>query len=409
MKKISFRSILLATLLILLVALPGVLPYSLILPHVKTSLSNHVQGQVNIDSMSFSYLPTPQFSLHTISIDSPEQAHIQQAIIPVTARNILSLGRALYGINLINAVVTPQFASKLATRLQPQTPAIRIDAMSLENVSIKLEQGPLGPFSAQLAFNKNNQIETLDIHSLDNKAQLQIQPSGPDQFKILFSADHWTPPFAHPVNFEYVQLSGEANSSGMIISEIRAGLYNGLITGKGELSWNNHWQLNGRIEAKNIRAEPFIAIFSPKTRATGILRGEGTFQYQSEHFVQLLDTPVLQGSFSIQDGILHNIDLITPLKTPLENKVQLGGQTRFDQFSGVLSARGHSVNLRKLQLDAGKFHATGELSIRNEQIFGGTHTSLNAGALRATSQARLSGTLDHAELHPGDTWRPLTE
>ncbi len=406
MKNISARTIILILLAIAVGVLPLVFPYSLVKDKLEARLGQTLHGKVEIGNMHFSYLPTPAFLLDQVTIDSADAASIKQIFIPITPRNLLSFGRTLHDVALSEPVFSHNFALTLPERLAQQTQATHLDKLILDNASLRMEQGTLGPFAAELDFKENGQIEILTVHSPDNKVQLQIQPATPGNFTVHFSAKHWQLPFAYPVNFEYINLAGQANSEALQITDIRAGLYNGLITGNGQLLWNGRWQLSGQIQAKNIRAEPLIAVFSPVTRATGILHGDGTFRFNADHYAKLFDTPKLQGHFTIADGMVHNIDLITPLKSPAPDIVRYGGQTSFNQLRGTLGVQGKAVSLRGVHLDAGKFRANGDLSVQEGKLSGGAAATLSAGSIVVSNQVSLSGTLTAPELRSGGAWRP---
>ncbi len=406
MKHISTRMITLILLTISTGVLPLVFPYDLIKGKLEARLGQTLRGKVEIGKISFSYQPSPAFLLDQVIIDSADAASIKLITIPVTPRNLLSFGRTLHDVALSEPVFSRSFALTLPERLAQQTPTTRLDKLTLSNASARLEQGTLGPFSAELDFKENGQIETLTVHSPDIKVQLQIQPATPGNFTVHFSAKHWQLPFAHPVNFEYINLAGQANREALQITDIRAGLYNGLVTGNGQLRWNGRWQLSGQIQAKNIHAEPLITVFSPITRATGILHGNGSFRFHADHYAKLFDSPQLQAHITIADGMVHNLDLITPLKSPTPDRVYHGGQTSFNLLRGTLGIQGKSVNLRGIRLDAGKFLAAGELSVHEGRLSGGATTTLSAGSVAASNQVSLSGTLAAPELRSGGTWRP---
>ncbi|MDR3410313.1 MAG: AsmA family protein [Formivibrio sp.] len=406
MKNISARTIFFIILISAVAVLPLVFPYNLVKNKLEARLNQTLHGKFNIGEIHFSYLPTPAFQLDQVTIDSADEASIRQIKIPVTPRNLLSFGRALHGVTLIEPVFSRNFALSLPDRLPQETAGPHIDKLVLDQASIKLEQSTLGPYSSELNFKANGQIEALNLNSPDGKVQLQIQPVSAGNFKVSFSAQNWQLPFAYPVNFEYINMVGLANSEALQITDIQAGLYNGLVTGHGQLLWKGAWQLSGQIQAKNIRAEPLIAVFSPVTRATGLLHGDGSFRFNASNYIQLFDTPQLLGHFTIMDGLIHNLDLITPLKSNSSEIVQHGGQTSFNLLRGTLGIQGKTVSLRGVHIEAGKFLANGELLVREGKLSGGAAATLSAGSIAVSNQASLSGTLAAPELRTGSAWRP---
>lgn len=408
MKNVSTRIIIAALFVLIAGLLPLVFPYNLLKPNLESRLGQTLHGKVEIGKIHFSFLPKPAFRLEQVTIDSADAAQIRQVVIPTTLRNLLGFGRALHEVKLVEPVFSRRFALGLSDRLASESP-LRLGKLALENIVIRTEQGALGPFTAEIAFKADHRLDTVTAHLAGGKAELQIQPAGPGNFTVIFSAKNWQLPIAHPVNFEYINMTGQANSERLQITDIRAGLYNGLVTGNGQLLWNGRWQLGGQLQARNIRAEPLIAVFSPVTRATGLLQGEGSFRFNADHYARLFDTPQLQGRFTLVDGLLHNIDLITPLKSSSPEIVRHGGQTSFNLLRGALAVQGKAVSLRAVHLDAGKFRANGDLSVRDGKLSGGAISTLNAGSMTASNQVTLSGTLDSPELRSGGAWRPSSE
>lgn len=407
MKNVSTRILILVLLVIAAGLLPLVLPYGMLKPKLESHLSQALRGKVEIGRIHFSYLPKPALLLEELTLDSADAAQIKQVVIPASLRNLLGFGKSLHEVKLSGPVFSRAFALGLPERLSSESP-LRLGEIALDDVVLNTEQGALGPFKAKIALTSDHRFETLTAQLADGKANLQIQPAGSGNFSMIFSAKNWQLPISHPLNVEYLNLTGQTNGDALQITDLRAGLYHGLVTGSGQLRWNGRWQLSGQIQAKNIQAEPLIAAFSPVTRATGLLQGEGAFRFNADHYTRLFDTPQLQGRFTLVDGLLHNIDLITPLKSSSTEIVRHGGQTSFNQLRGTLGVQGKTVSLRAVQLDAGKFRASGDVSVREGKLAGGAASTLSTGSMTATNQVTLSGTLDSPELRSGGTWRPAT-
>lgn len=410
MKRIPTPLIVAALLAALIALIPLVFPYSLIQARLETRFSRIVHGKVEIGKIHFSYTPLPAFMLDKVKIDSPDEAFIERISIPFTPRNLLNFGRELHEVSLDGATFSRGFMLGLPARLTPDnTKRTRIDQIKFENASLKLAQGMLGPVAGFFDFHPDGRLEKLSIHSPDSKLLLEIQPAEASTFNVQFSAKNWKLPFGHPVEFEYINMTGKANTDALLITDIHAGIYNGLVTGNGQLQWADRWKLSGKIFARSIRAEQLVSVFSPVTRTTGILGGDGTFAYEADNYLHAFDAPRLAGRFSIQDGMLHNIDLITPLKSPSQEVIRNGGQTNFNVLSGSISVQPDTISLHNLHLESGKFRANGDLLLRGGKLTGGAAATLNAGTIIVSNQISLTGTLAAPELRSGGAWRPRSE
>ncbi len=406
------KKILIGSTILLSIAasLPLIMPYATFKNSLETKLSQMNGGKTQIAQIEFSYQPTPVFILRDVVIERPETAKIAEIIIPVTSYNVLNWGQSMRNVLIRNAVLSRSFAFDLPNRIKTdQHNGFKIDRLALENVSIKLDRRTVGPIDGELRFNANGNIEDLVIRGDQNRVEIQVQPTEPGQFKVQFNARNWELPLGQPVKFEFLKLIGTADADGWSISDIRADLYGGLVTGSAQLNWQSNWQLTGHIFAKNIAVEPLMRLYSPITRSTGRMNADARFKYQGATEQQLFKQAQIQGRFLIQDGTLHNFDLITPLKSQNPTTLRRGGQTSFSSLSGGIAINDNTVMLHNLILQSGKFQARGDLRISQQKMSGSINTQLAAGAMMANNQLSISGQLAAPELHSRGALRPNHE
>lgn len=408
MSKSSRAFLALAALAGLIVYAPLTLSYERFIPDLQTRLGQLTHSKVTIGKISFGYLPRPAFTLEQIRIGPPEPATIGRITVPVSFSTLVSMGRDIDEVQAENITVSPRLALSLSGRLTPVSDGqTRIRKAMLINASVALKQESLGPMDALLEFKPDGTIDRLTIQTKDNNAVLQIQPANtPGAFDVLFSAKDWKPPLANPVKFDAILLTGKATADSLQVSEARASLYDGALSGNARLEWRQRLILTGQITARGLKAEPLIGLFSPDTRASGQLAGDGAFRFESTRFQQLFDAPQLQGRFILSEGAIHNLDLVSPLKSAEPGQKRQGGQTSFNLLSGNIDIQGQDVVLRGLKLESGKFRAQGEARIRNGKLSGGATTTLASDNILAGNNVTFSGTLAAPELQSGGTWRP---
>lgn len=408
MKKIHLLAPVIVTLLGLSISAPLLISYDKHIPGIQTKLGQHLNSKVEIGRITFSYLPSPAFTLEKIRIGNEESASIGKITLPVTTRLLLSAGSEIEVAHLESVTVSPRFALALPSHLTPNTKKpLRIRKASLSNAIVTLKQETLGPLDALLEFKPDNSIDRLSLRSAEGNSTLEIQPADTSgTFNVHFLAKDWKLPYAYPVKFDAIQLIGKATAESLQITEARGSLYEGVITGRAQLDWRNQPALSGQITARGIKGEALIRLFSPVTRTSGQLAGDATFRYEANSLKTLFDTPRLQGRFILSDGMIHNLDLSAPLRSSSPEQKRHGGQTSFNLFSGNISVQGKDVALRGLKLESGKFRASGEVSIRDGKLSGGAGTSIGNGELIATNRVTLSGTLAAPELQSGGAWRP---
>ncbi|SFN30736.1 AsmA-like C-terminal region [Formivibrio citricus] len=411
MNKSSRALLVLAALAGLIASAPLALPYQRLIPDLQSQLGQRLHSKITIGQIDFSYLPRPAFTLKQVRIENREIATIGTITIPASLRLLLSAGRDLDEIQARNISLPPHFALALPGIFSTTgSNDFRIRKVRLANASLVWKQESLGPADAMLDFKPDGTIDNLTLESADGHAVLQIRPTNrTGNFDVLFNAKDWKPPFNPGIKFDAIRLEGLASADSLRITEARASLYDGALTGNARLDWHQRPTLTGQISARGIKAEPLLSLFSPETRVSGQLAGDGIFRYESATIKTLLDAPRLQGNFILNEGMIHNLDLASALKSTDAGPRRQGGQTSFSLFSGNIRVQGRDVSLRNLKLEAGKFRAQGEATIRAGKLAGGATLTLASGNILAGGHVTFGGTLAAPELQSGGTWRPAPD
>ncbi|MBM5571997.1 MULTISPECIES: AsmA-like C-terminal region-containing protein [Deefgea] len=399
-----------AVIIGLAAALPLVFPYDAFKSDLENTLSTINGGKTTIAKIEFSYQPAPVFTLRNVVIDSADAAQIAEVLIPVTSYNLLNFSKSIRDVTIRNATFSRRFALDLPNRIKSDSnKGVQIDRLKLEQASVKLESSTVGPVDGELHFNPDGSIGDLVIRADQGRAEIQVQPASAGEFKVQFNAKGWELPFTYPVKFDFLKLMGTANADGLQIPDIRGDIYGGIVTGSAQLSWGQEWVLTGQLFSKSINVEPLMTIFSPITRSTGRMNSDVTFKYQSPSYHQLFKEPQIQGRFIIQDGTLHNFDLITPLKSQSPTVLRRGGQTNFSSLAGGIAINSNSIKLSNLILESGKLRSRGNVVIQNGKISGSVASQLAAGAIIVSNNLSIAGLLSAPELRSEGANRPQSE
>lgn len=391
-------------------ALPLVFPYDAFKSQLEQKLSTFNSGKTTIAKIDFSYQPAPVFTLHNVVIDHPQTARIGEVIIPVTSYNLLNFGKSIRDVVVRNAEFSRAFALDIPNRVKSDaTNGVKIDRLNLEQASVRLESSIVGPIDGELHFNPDGSIGDLVIRADQGRAEIQVQPASAGEFKVQFNAKGWELPFGYPVKFDFLKLMGTANAEGLQIPDIRGDIYGGIVTGSAQLSWGQEWVLTGQVFSKTLNVEPLITIFSPITRSTGRMNSDVTFKFQSASYNQLFKQPQIQGRFIIQDGTLHNFDLITPLKSQSPTILRRGGQTNFSTLAGGISINSKYIELHSMILESGKLRSRGNVRIQDGKISGSAASQLSAGAVAVSNNLQITGLLSAPELRSEGANRPQSE
>lgn len=391
-----------------LAALPLVIPYDRWTPDIERALKQRLDIDTHVGGIAFSYDPRPQLVLSGVTLGKNGEGAIGKVVIPVTLRNLMHMRSELADVTLQDAQLQQDFAVSLPARLKPSQSdkEVRFASLKLDNATVALRKGAIGPMSGLVKLNPDGTFKDITVTDKDGRGELNIKPLN-EKFSLEFTGRNWTLPGGYDARFDQLVMRGLADHDGITIDYISGLIFGAAAIGQAQLTWGDGWKLSGSLETKGMQAEPLISLFSASTRATGRLTANATFQYAGEDYETLFQKPHIEMQFTLNDGDLHNFDLITPLKSQDPSMLRRGGQTRYDSFSGLAVLDNDVVTLSKLQLNGGKFTASGNVAINDKrQISGHVSARLSAGALAVSAPLAISGKLDSPEIRSGGAFKP---
>lgn len=398
----------LIVVLAILAVVPLVIPYDHFKPRIEKAMHDRLQSDVAIESISFSYSPKPQLVLANITLGQHGEGTVGQATIPLTLRNLLYINHELTDIMLSTVQLRQDFAISLPSRLRPNPGHrdLQFATLKFENANVILHKGAFGPMFGNVKFKDDGTIKEINIADKDDRAEINIRPQN-DKFALDFAAKNWTLPGAYEARFDQLVLRGVADQNGIDIDEVNGLIFGAAAVGQAQLSWQDGWKLSGTLETKSMQAEPLCGLVSENTRATGRLAATAKFQFAAADYENLFKQPNISANVIINDGELHNLDLIEPLKSQDPTRLRRGGQTRFDTLSGVFTTDGTTASITNINLNGGKFTTTGSLAIdANHQLSGHLNTRLSSGPIVVDAPLTVSGTLNSPELRTGGAYKP---
>ncbi|MGQ5524902.1 hypothetical protein ACUHMQ_16805 [Chitinimonas sp. PSY-7] len=400
--------IIVVVLAAILAAVPMLIPYDSFKSDMEQSLSGRFGTKVQIGNIAFSYSPKPQVQLQSVAFGQAGENTVEKIAIPLTVRNVLRLNQSLSDISVESASIKHDFALSIPERLKipPSEDDLRIASLKLTDLKLQLPKNTVGPLSGSFSFKPDGALNSITLTSEDGHVNLQVKPAE-GQLALYLDARNWVAPGKYPVRFDQLVLRGLADKNGLLIDEISAMLFGSVATGQAQLDWVDGWKLHGTVQTRSMQVEPLIALASPITRATGRMTAAATFDFFSDDYSTLLDQPTIEVKFSLTDGRLHNLDLITPLKSSNPSVLQRGGQTTFDTLVGTYTLDKDIVTLSNLALNSGKFTASGKVIIDDKgDLRGNLATRLASGVIVINAPLRIDGTLKAPELRSSGASKP---
>jgi len=186
--------------------------------------------------------------------------------------------------------------------------------------------------------------------------------------------------------------------------KINIRIYRGQVTGNADLSWNTNWRLNGHIKVESLSVQGPSSLVSKSTYLSGSLFGNGNFAADTKDAGQLLENLHADFRFQVNQGVLHGLDLVRAANLLLKQG-QRGGETEFDEFSGLLNVTMENTakqyHLRELKLSSGILAANGELKVsRNKKLDGVVEVKVKRSASLVSIPLQVSGTLNNPVVLP---------
>ncbi len=303
---------------------------------------------VRIGSIHIALLPRPHLRLENIAIGKEQQIRIAsmkaaQEIRATLSRRMAFTSIAIDGLQLPQAFIARTLWGK------GDDHALHVDRVTVTHLTLELQGKAVPDFDLDAVFGPKG-LQSAELSRVENDLSVMLQVEG-GKTQIEVSARRFVMPFAERMELEALSAKGTVSALGLDFNEFSARSFDGALRGSARLNWRDGWRLEGKIKATGIDAIRLgVSVFSG-----GRLDGEGNYAMRAAAPEKLLDALRLDGSFSVQNGTIANIDLTRLVeRTPAE-----GGSTPFSELSGSVLAEEGRIQLRQLRLAAGTLSSGG--------------------------------------------------
>jgi uncharacterized protein involved in outer membrane biogenesis len=158
--------------------------------------------------------------------------------------------------------------------------------------------------------------------------------------------------------------------SKLTIPNIDVALYGGKLTGDALVNWQKNWKVSGNLSVNNLSVQQPSSMVSKAVYLSGNLFGKGNFSATAKEAGHLADNLQANFQFKVNNGVLHGLDLVKVASLLIKQK-QGGGETQFDEFSGLLNMAGKQYHLRNLKISSGLLVASGQVKIMPNKTLDG--------------------------------------
>ncbi len=439
-KRLKYLLIAAGLLLLVVIAVPLMIPTSAYLGPLQEQASKALGTKVVIGDLRFALAPLPHATATNIDIGEGAIKLEKMAIYP-TLSTLFSAVREIRTIDAENLSVTPKGVDLLGAlaggppddkpadkagekagakggKGKPAAapadkpaetgagdkpgggaPPVAIGRLKLKNANVELASGKLPPIDVDVQLTGGTSVDNALVSIDGGKAKLKVDPQG-DGWNIDFAASDWVLPVGAPLKFDSLKAVGRATREGLSLPDITAKLYSGAVKAKADLNWGKVWRLAGNAEIDDLDIAPALKAMKLNASLSGRLDAKGPFSAQAPKPAGLSDVLNADFAFNVKNGVLHGFDLATAASSIFKSGSK-GGQTKFDQLSGNAIIVGHGYRMRNVQVASGSLAARGNVDISPaKQLAGRVEVDLKTGIAKVGVPLNVSGTVSDPVLLP---------
>jgi len=242
------------------------------------------------------------------------------------------------------------------------------------------------------------QLNKAALESADGALSATVTPEQ-DMHIISVQAKKWTLPVGLPVLIDKAVIEMHLKKERLEVPRIEMDLYGGRVTANLDLLWHKDWRTNGKVKVEAMSVKEPGRLISQAVYLSGQLSGNGVFSGSAKDAGKLLDNINANFTFNVHDGVVHGVDLMKVAS--LLTKQTTGGETAFDEFSGVANAKGKQYHLKDLKLSSGLLSGNGQVQIAANKALDGTgEVEIKRGVSLVAVPLDISGTLDNPVILP---------
>jgi len=378
--------------------LPFLVPLERYIPALEKAASDRLREPVKVAWLRASLLP-PGASAGGISVGENRLIQVGEVRLVPNLWSLLSGEIEIARIDIDDLELAQPVFGRLGewARSDGPGPKVRLGAVRIEKLT--LAGVPVGPLQVEIRFTPAGGIETAQAQTRDGALSVQAKPDA-DRYALEANAKAWTVPFGQGLAVDTLAIAASAGAHELDITAVSASLYGGTLQGKGKLDWRKELAVNASVTADRLDMARLLSALGMQTRMSGRLSARSSISARGKDAERLLSGWRVEAPFSVSEGVLHGVDLFEAAKALVKGG-QTGGQTRFDELSGVLSAdpRGYRVN--RLKVASGVLHANGNVNVTPaRQLSGRVNAEVKLGVSVVAVPLNVSGTVQQPMLMP---------
>ena len=364
----------------LLLILPFLIPMQTYLQKAEAIASEKLGVPVVIGSAHLYLLPSPRVALNDIDVGKQQELKVEKLVVIPTISSLFSANKTLDltiskpVINKAALEIVSALSAKKSDESEPTS--IRVRHIKVDEMQLVWPDAKYPLMNAQATLTEAYKLESATLETVDGKLEANVAPKpNSDEQLIIVKASKWTLPVGLPLLIDTAKLEMHFKDSKLEIPKIDIALYGGKLTGDAVLSWAENkditsWRMNGKLAVASLAVKAPSRLVSKSVYLSGNLFGNGNFSAKAKQAGQLADNLRADFKFKVNDGVLYGLDLVEVASLLLKQS-QSGGETQFEEFSGLLNVSGKQYHLQNLKITSGLLAAAGQVKVRPNKALDG--------------------------------------
>ena len=388
----------------LLLILPFLIPMQTYLRQAERLASEKIGQPVTVQSAHLFLLPSPRVVASDILVGKNQEVKVETLVVIPTISSLFSEVKLL-DLHISKPIIKKAALDFVTTLTANKSDSIEAAAVNIRHIKIDQLQLVwsdginLPTMNAEAMLTSDNKLQSATVETEDGKLDAKVEPNG-NEHLIVLNARKWVLPVGLPLLIDNAKFEMHLKGSKLAIPKIDVALYGGKLSGDAVLDWTNAWHINGKVNIENLSVQQPSIMVSKVVYLSGSLFGKGNFSSTAKVAGQLADRLQSNFQFKVNNGVLHGLDLVK-LASLLIKQSQSGGETQFDEFSGVLNASGKQHHLRNLKIRSGLLSATGQVKVKpNKALDGVVDVEVKNSMGLAAIPLEVSGTVSKPVVLP---------
>jgi len=249
----------------------------------------------------------------------------------------------------------------LADWIKPQPDQqVQVRRLKLKAVRLTAKAMEIPQFDADITFGPDGELQRALLS--DGKLKVELSPKDKG-FRVAMEASGWKPPLGPALEFDEITMEAVFEPRQATISNIEGKIGFAPVKGSARASWGDGGiRVDGKFSVTKGDFTKLLGTFTRDFSSTGTLAANGSVVLQSATLENLFSEPRVDATFSLDQGVLNNVDLARALQSPSRDGVR-GGTTRFNTITGSLQVSSTSYSYRQIQLSSGPLNASGSVDV----------------------------------------------